>query len=220
MSKTKKWLTNAIAYILGVGSVHTGLALSKVVKEERDFAPEDDDDIFADYDEFEEVGPEKEYMECEDLVPDDIQNFSIETIVAEGKKEIEQKPDLYDLVESYKLMKQQNDADRAAFHMSMPESPQPPYMITASEYGMKMDEDYETEHLTYHANGVLSDFQDIRVDNPVDLIGQEALSRLINCKSIYDEDAVIWVRNDKYRTDYEIEWDKDPFDDYGSFDEE
>ena len=206
MSKTKKWLKNAAAYILGVGSVHTGLALSRIIKKEIEFVPEDDDDIFADYDEFEEIEPEV-------IHPDNTESDDERLVAGRYPWNIEQKPDIQDLME-------RDEEYQSTLHVRMPEAPEPPHMISVSEYGMKMDDDYEAEHLIYHANGVLVDFQDIRVDNPVDLIGQEALSRLINCKSIYDNDAVVWVRNDKYRTDYEIEWDEDPFNDYGSFDEE
>ena len=72
-----------------------------------------------------------------------------------------------------------------------------PYVICPEEFG-EMDE-YETESLTYYADGVLTDDFDNEIEDVDDLVGEESLSTFGD----YEDDSV-FVRNDKYKTDYEI----------------
>ena len=72
-----------------------------------------------------------------------------------------------------------------------------PYVITPEEFGEM--EDYETASLTYYADGVLEDDQCNIIENPDDLVGENFADHY----GEFEEDAV-HVRNDKYKTDYEI----------------
>ncbi len=75
-----------------------------------------------------------------------------------------------------------------------------PTIITPEEFG---DADgYDTQTLTYYADGVLTDDADYPIEDIDDTIGYESLSHF----GEYEEDAV-HVRNDALRTDYEILYD-------------
>lgn len=71
-----------------------------------------------------------------------------------------------------------------------------PYVISPDEF----DElDYETVTLTYYADKVLTDDYDNPIEDVEGLVGEESLTHF----GEYEEDSV-YVRNDKYKTDYEI----------------
>lgn len=71
-----------------------------------------------------------------------------------------------------------------------------PYVIDPLTFG---DDDYETETLTYYADGVLTDEWDNIIENVDDLVGEESLTHF----GEYEEDSV-HVRNDLLKTDFEI----------------
>ena len=73
-----------------------------------------------------------------------------------------------------------------------------PYIITPEEFS---DSDYNTETLSYWADGVVTDIDDepLTDDQIEDLIGEDSLSHF----GEYEDDSV-FVRNDRLRTDYEI----------------
>ena len=73
-----------------------------------------------------------------------------------------------------------------------------PYIITPEEFS---DSDYNTETLSYWADGVVTDIDNERLtdDQIEDLIGEDSLSHF----GEYEDDSV-FVRNDRLRTDYEI----------------
>lgn len=71
-----------------------------------------------------------------------------------------------------------------------------PYVIPPDEF----DElGYDTVTLTYYADKVLVDEYDNRIEDVESLIGEESLTHF----GEYEDDAV-YVRNDIYKTDYEI----------------
>lgn len=75
-----------------------------------------------------------------------------------------------------------------------------PYVISAEEF----DEiGYDTETLTYFADGVLTDWYNEPVDNPDEMVGSETLAKF---DELADGDTV-FVRNDNHATDYEIQRD-------------
>lgn len=76
-----------------------------------------------------------------------------------------------------------------------------PYLISPDEFGEKYDEGYETETLTYYADGVLADDADVTIDDVAGMVGLSSLDQF--GIGVYDDDAV-YVRNDKHKTDYEI----------------
>ena len=72
-----------------------------------------------------------------------------------------------------------------------------PYVIAPDEFG----DDYETETLTYYADGILEDeFGEVIDDDEIEeMIGKESLDHF----GEYEQDTV-YVRNDNKRIDYEI----------------
>lgn len=76
-----------------------------------------------------------------------------------------------------------------------------PYLITPDEFGDKYDEGYETETLTYYADGVLADDADVTIDDVDAMVGLSSLGQF--GIGVYDDDSV-YVRNDKHKADYEI----------------
>ena len=72
-----------------------------------------------------------------------------------------------------------------------------PYIIDPSEFGEEVG--YDTETLTYFADGVLVDDVDDVIDEPDLVVG-------LNNLDIFKEFGAssIYVRNDMYKTDYEI----------------
>lgn len=73
-----------------------------------------------------------------------------------------------------------------------------PYIITPEEFS---DSEYNTETLSYWADGVVTDIDDepLTDDQIEDLIGEDSLSHF----GEYEDDSV-FVRNDRLRIDYEI----------------
>lgn len=71
-----------------------------------------------------------------------------------------------------------------------------PYVISPDEFGEK---DYKMETLTYYNDRVLADRWDEPIENPEELLGDEALGSF----GEYEDDAV-YVRNDALKIDYEI----------------
>lgn len=71
-----------------------------------------------------------------------------------------------------------------------------PYVISPDEFGEK---DYNMVTLTYYNDRVLADRFEERIENPEELVGDEALGSF----GEYEDDAV-YVRNDALKTDYEI----------------
>ena len=71
-----------------------------------------------------------------------------------------------------------------------------PYVITPDEYA---DGDYDTQTLYYFADGVVADDNFNVLKDVKGYIGDKALKQF----GLYEED-VVYVRNDKYKIDYEI----------------
>ena len=78
-----------------------------------------------------------------------------------------------------------------------PMSVDKPYVITPEEFG-DLD-DYETISLTYYADQILADDNDVIVDDVEDVVGFDSL----NSFGEYEDDSV-FVRNDRLKCDYEI----------------
>lgn len=83
-----------------------------------------------------------------------------------------------------------------------------PYIITPEEFS---DGDYNTETLTYWADGVVTDIDDepLSDDQIEELIGEDSLTHF----GEYEDDSV-FVRNDRLRTDYEILADTRRYEDF------
>lgn len=72
-----------------------------------------------------------------------------------------------------------------------------PYVISPDEFGEK--DGYENVTLTYYADGVLTDYFDNVISNVDEVVGFDSLDHFGEY-----EDDVVFVRNDKMETDYEI----------------
>ena len=88
---------------------------------------------------------------------------------------------------NYSDMEKQREADDVA----------KPYVIPPDEFGEK--DDYETYSLTLYADEILTDEQDMPIEDVDNVVGCESLTHF----GEYEDDSV-FVRNDKYKTDYEI----------------
>ena len=75
-----------------------------------------------------------------------------------------------------------------------------PYVISEEEFD---EAGYDTETLTYYADGVLTDWYNELIDNPEEFVGKNVLE---NFDELADGDTV-FVRNDNHMTDYEIQRD-------------
>ena len=75
-----------------------------------------------------------------------------------------------------------------------------PYVITPDEFG---EDGYDTEMLSYYADGVLEDEYWNVVDNIEDVIGKEFEDRF----GEYANDTV-FIRNEQLHTDYEVTYDR------------
>lgn len=75
-----------------------------------------------------------------------------------------------------------------------------PHVIAPDEFGN--DDEYETVSLTYYADGVLTDEDDIPIEDVDDLVGEDSLTHF----GEYEDDSV-HVRNDRLKCDYEILYD-------------
>jgi hypothetical protein len=81
-----------------------------------------------------------------------------------------------------------------------------PYVISPDEFG-EFD-DYETISLTYYADQVLADDDDELIEDIEETVGFESL----NAFGEYEDDAV-FVRNDRFKCDYEILLDQRKYSD-------
>ena len=90
------------------------------------------------------------------------------------------------------------------------ESVDGPYVIPPEEYD---ENDYETESLTYYADGVLTDMYDNIIEDVEGTVGTDSLTHF----GEYEDDSV-FVRNDERQIDYEILLDSDKY--YDKYPEE
>lgn len=105
-----------------------------------------------------------------------------------------------ELMEYYNTIKKnnydgKNDAEK---------SPSAAYVISPDSFG---ELDYEQISLNYWSDKYLTDENDEIIDNPVNILGDKALSS-------FGDDDVVYVRNDELRVDYEVCLDHRKFADY------
>ena len=75
-----------------------------------------------------------------------------------------------------------------------------PYIITPEEFA---DGEYDVKTLNFYSDGILADDEYTIIKDINGYVGNEAL----NSFGIYEQD-VVYVRNDKYKIDYEILFDE------------
>ena len=119
------------------------------------------------------------------------------------KEEVEEQPVEVKEEKEYKTIVENsgyvnyNKPEQIAQHSVLEDEP---YSIDPEEFGNKEDEGWDTMTLTYFADGVLTDDVDEIVEQPEVVVGLDNLK-------IFEEfpDATcVYVRNETWRTDFEI----------------
>lgn len=82
----------------------------------------------------------------------------------------------------------------------------PPYVIPPEEFDM--EDDYDTETLTYYTDDVLADDSDNIIEDIENTVGKDFASHFGEF-----EDDTVFVRNERLKTDYEICKDYRPYSD-------
>ena len=82
----------------------------------------------------------------------------------------------------------------------------PPYIINPEEFGE--EDGYDMTTLTFYSDGPLTDEDDELIEDVDGLVGRDSISRFRDFKV-----EAVYVRNDKFKTDYEIISDLRRFDD-------
>lgn len=77
-------------------------------------------------------------------------------------------------------------------------------VIPPDEFGDILE--YDTETLVYYSDGVLADTSNNVIEDVDDMVGPEALDSFGEW-----EDDVVYIRNDKYKTYYEVTRDYDKY---------
>lgn len=198
-----------LSFLFGAATTYAVLAIIKKKKQAVDICTEEETACTED------GGDNTSYTETDDIAPSLNEKEPVDytkDYVVEGIDETETtrlKPDIIDIVNIFDEKEQEIDKEEEdRFYVVTENEPKEPHLILPFEFGGEEDGfGYLTDQLTYYSSGRLCDRYGKTIENPVEMIGQEALSKLINCTSVYDDDAVLWVRNDKYRTDYEVSWD-------------
>lgn len=122
----------------------------------------------------------------------------------ESNKETSSKSKVSEYEKALNDLKYMNDIEDEKEEESMKEDK--PYVISPNEFG-ELD-GYETNSLTYFADGVLTDDTNTVIDNVDEVVGTDSLTRF----GEYEDDSV-FVRNDRHECDYEILLDNRRFSD-------
>lgn len=79
------------------------------------------------------------------------------------------------------------------------ENPRKPYVISPEEYEDEAFDDFEKITLSYYADQIIADDDDVVMENVDDVIGYDSLTHF----GEYEDDCVL-VRNERLKCDYEI----------------
>ena len=119
-----------------------------------------------------------------------------ETVEEQPVEEVKEEKEYKTIVENSRYVNY-NKPEQIAQHSVLEDEP---YSIDPEEFGDKEDEGWDTMVLTYFADGVLIDDADEIVEQPDVVVGLDNLK-------IFEEfpDATcVYVRNETWRTDFEI----------------
>ena len=122
----------------------------------------------------------------------------------ESNKETSSESKVSEYEKTLNNLKYMNDIEDKKEEEEMKEDK--PYVISPNEFG-EID-GYETNSLTYFADGVLTDDTNTVIDNVDEVVGTDSLTRF----GEYEDDSV-FVRNDRHECDYEILLDNRRFSD-------
>ena len=119
-----------------------------------------------------------------------------ETVEEQPAEEVKEEKEYKTIVENSGYVNY-NKPEQVAQHSVLEDEP---YSIDPEEFGDKEEEGWDTMTLTYFADGVLTDDTDEVVEQPEVVVGLDNLK-------IFEEfpDATcVYVRNETWRTDFEI----------------
>lgn len=138
---------------------------------------------------------------------DDVEDESVKEDMPARSEPQDNKPSLTEYTSklkehgytNYSDMKAEKTKEKEADDMPM--NPDRPYVIPPEDFGEK--DNYEKLSITYYADYVLADDEDIIIDDVEDTVGYDSLNHF----GEYEADSV-FVRNDRMKCDYEILLDK------------
>ena len=195
-------LKGVLIFVLGAaaGSLATWKLIEKKYK---DIAQEEIDsvkDTFSKMKKNEYPDKLEDYPDFEEFDDSDDSYDSDEEPKSEQKIDRNNKPDIVEYAKILSETGYTNYAERQDKKEKKgvePVEDERPYVISPDEFGEK--DGYENVTLTYYADGVLTDYFDNVISNVDEVVGFDSLDHFGEY-----EDDVVFVRNEKMETDYEI----------------
>ena len=195
-------LKGVLIFVLGAaaGSLATWKLIEKKYK---DIAQEEIDsvkDTFSKMKKNEYPDKLEDYPDFEEFDDSDDSDDVEEEPKPEQKIDRNNKPDIVEYAKILSEASYTNYAERQDKKEKKgvePVEDERPYVISPDEFGEK--DGYENVTLTYYADGVLTDYFDNVINNVDEVVGFDSLDHFGEY-----EDDVVFVRNEKMETDYEI----------------
>ena len=195
-------LKGVLIFVLGAaaGSLATWKLIEKKYK---DIAQEEIDsvkDTFSKMKKNEYPDKLEDYPDFEEFDDSDDSDDVEEEPKPEKKIDRNNKPDIVEYAKILSEVGYTNYAERQDKKEKKgvePVEDERPYVISPDEFGEK--DGYENVTLTYYAAGVLTDYFDNVISNVDEVVGFDSLDHFGEY-----EDDVVFVRNEKMETDYEI----------------
>ena len=195
-------LKGVLIFVLGAaaGSLATWKLIEKKYK---DIAQEEIDsvkDTFSKMKKNEYPDKLEDYPDFEEFDDSDDSDDVEEEPKPEQKIDRNNKPDIVEYAKILSETGYTNYAERQDKKEKKgvePVEDEKPYVISPDEFGEK--DGYENVTLTYYADGVLTDYFDNVISNVDEVVGFDSLDHFGEY-----EDDVVFVRNEKMETDYEI----------------
>lgn len=195
-------LKGVLIFVLGAaaGSLATWKLIEKKYK---DIAQEEIDsvkDTFSKMKKNEYPDKLEDYPDFEEFDDSDDSDDVEEELKPEQKIDRNNKPDIVEYAKILSETGYTNYAERQDKKEKKgvePVEDERPYVISPDEFGEK--DGYENVTLTYYADGVLTDYFDNVISNVDEVVGLDSLDHFGEY-----EDDVVFVRNEKMETDYEI----------------
>lgn len=195
-------LKGVLIFVLGAaaGSLATWKLIEKKYK---DIAQEEIDsvkDTFSKMKKNEYPDKLEDYPDFEEFDDSDDSDDVEEEPKPEKKIDRNNKPDIVEYAKILSEVGYTNYAERQDKKEKKgvePVEDERPYVISPDEFGEK--DGYENVTLTYYADGVLTDYFDNVISNVDEVVGFDSLDHFGEY-----EDDVVFVRNEKMETDYEI----------------
>lgn len=161
----------------------------------------------------EEIESVKERFRNREMTVEDVvkacNNEGVNVDISLEKKESDDYNKIID-ENGYRNYSTRKDLNNKVEEKEVDEEMEGPYVIPPDEFD---ENDYETETLTYYADGVLTDMYDNIIEDVDGLVGKESLNHF----GEFEDDSV-FVRNDDNKTDYEILLDSEKY--YDKYPEE